>query len=1284
MVKLGQQLQQQSQSQGRVTRTQRVIYKQQVQKAEQTYAKEKAQANVVAEKLWKDVEYQEGGVTKTRPFTVEDYGNFLQNLSPELKKFFISKEQVVTKQESFRSGEKVKVQTELQKTQQSLADYIAKKQKEKDEYDKWFRELPSSERASRRSRYDERMKSYENDLDEKQAYYRGVIEKLNWGIGQLDKGDMLSSESIKKYAVEYGGYLQDREEGKNEAKEYNIKQIKAGNIPIYKSEYNKSLGNISGFLNVTDPSKKGYIAKENIPSYLSEQKVLSTKDVKYYEGLVGWTGKVGFEKISPIAQKIINPSAVEFQQKNPSEILKFDNFGNVTGVKSSLVGGEIVPIEQYNDEKFWQDYTIQDWKKNRTDVALPFKVFEVGKDLPKDYYIGQTIQTGEMGKTISPSVIVSDEIVLNKTSSLFSKLGKAYSYTMSKSGDIKIPFVGVGGSIKVSDITSPVKESLFGETGVFTKARQSLTKKDLEETGIQEKYLSPLEEKYQKTSQIYFDNQYMERLIRDEITFEEAEAEFEKSDRAKIIAKNYEQEYGEVFKEKRAEFGTDNKILGILPKFSMTQVKLAGLGFGESISKLAVGIIPETYGEAVVNTALIYSGTKILKGYSLLPKAVQNTAIGGFGAYGVYEYFSPKSSPEQRVMGVFQAGLSATILGYSALKYLKSPVVTRKVISPPKRTAVSTGAIGREKDSFLVKIYGDTKKVEKVYYGSQKLGQYSFPGSRAEVTTKWRTLSNKYFGTDFEPIYYGIPTKQLGYTRDFGLFRTTKLSGYDEAKNLLVKYGYSQPQAVATLRYIAPKYIEQVLENGKILISGNQAIGNFKYLTKQPVLEVDKFLGIKTRGAKTIRDTYNFGREIVGTTKGGNLIVLESGTKTTAFVTKEGASYNLLRQAGRTKTFYSQLSSVKPGDIYEALTPTKYKDVYMIKEMQTLNSAYVKKQLVPFIRKMAVGKTTSYLLKNAQTGELPILDFDKVMERSVGFSVSKQSPYSITPAKIKKTPFSSTFAKTDTVPELKKLINNILDNKVTTPTTTNVEGTFFSQSKYSGLGLYERTSNTGVLNIGNVQGTQALKFANIPQVQVPKMFDYFPATPITSTRVNSILGVGLLSALSFESELKLDNKLAMDLKADLGLKQGMGLKSQLKQMTSLKQVATPKPALSNVLETPPITTARTVNQIFNTPTPKLPIIPIIIGASKKQAKNRAMKERRDARRIKGLFPDFTARAIGLEPIKVSGVEGAMKEIKKLQTGFGIRRGIRIDTNIFGKNKRKNALSEKQLMRSVMA
>ena len=232
MASLGQQIEakRQQQQQGqRITRTQRVKQ----QQAEQKYSNQKAQADALAGNLWKDVEYVEQetyvadyrpreysardwsrmrqrdkdnimrqyarnmsayirngtliahssatrDVTKTRPFTNDDYGNFVEGLSPELKKFFVTKEQLITQHGEWRGEQKTKVQTQMETIRKAQADYeqrIKDKIKNKEE---WWHNKSRSYRDDEKNkkRYRESLNDYEDDLEEKQAYYRGQIEKL--------------------------------------------------------------------------------------------------------------------------------------------------------------------------------------------------------------------------------------------------------------------------------------------------------------------------------------------------------------------------------------------------------------------------------------------------------------------------------------------------------------------------------------------------------------------------------------------------------------------------------------------------------------------------------------------------------------------------------------------------------------------------------------------------------------------------------------------------------------------------------------------------------------------------------------------------------------------------------------------------------------------------------------------------------------------------------------------------------------------------------------------------
>jgi hypothetical protein len=70
-------------------------------------------------------------------------------------------------------------------------------------------------------------------------------------------------------------------------------------------------------------------------------------------------------------------------------------------------------------------------------------------------------------------------------------------------------------------------------------------------------------------------------------------------------------------------------------------------------------------------------------------------------------------------------------------------------------------------------------------------------------------------------------------------------------------------------------------------------------------------------------------------------------------------------------------------------------------------------------------------------------------------------------------------------------------------------------------------------------------------------------------------------------------------------------------------------------------------------------------------KEEIKKKRKPTPEFEALFPDFTARAIGLAPKKVRSVKDALKEIGKIRTGFEVRTGARLMGS-----------SDKNLMRGI--
>ena len=79
---------------------------------------------------------------------------------------------------------------------------------------------------------------------------------------------------------------------------------------------------------------------------------------------------------------------------------------------------------------------------------------------------------------------------------------------------------------------------------------------------------------------------------------------------------------------------------------------------------------------------------------------------------------------------------------------------------------------------------------------------------------------------------------------------------------------------------------------------------------------------------------------------------------------------------------------------------------------------------------------------------------------------------------------------------------------------------------------------------------------------------------------------------------------------------------------------------------------------FNFKPPKTPILPIMIDfpfGKKKKKKDELKKLLGEQYAI---LPDFSARALGLKPRELT-VKQAEKEVRKLISGLGVRRGVKI-------------------------
>ena len=332
-----------------------------------------------------------------------------------------------------------------------------------------------------------------------------------------------------------------------------------------------------------------------------------------------------------------------------------------------------------------------------------------------------------------------------------------------------------------------------------------------------------LKDEFQGKYQTAFDEKYMDALISGKTTFEDASTKFEESAEAEKLQKEFAEKYGTEYKTLSQETKLMKKLLG--------GSAIAGLGLG----KMGLKAI-KTPTRTLLTAGAVYTGVGIA---GAIPTHVALGTSATFGAYGTYKAFSPTSTIEEAGGGLLTAGVSFATLGFAGYKQVRSPVIKSVKIQQPKLNLKASEIIGKD-----VKLITDQGTMEKVIFQEQKLSQIGTAGRRTIVTTKGR----KFLKLD-KAIFEGVPYKDP--------------KGYQKALKRLKKYGYTDPQARATLRYTSPKITEQILKKGVISIKGEKALGEFEHLTKRPVIDIDETLGIKTRGAKTIKDITKVERKLI-------------------------------------------------------------------------------------------------------------------------------------------------------------------------------------------------------------------------------------------------------------------------------------------------------------------------------------------------------------------------------------------------------------------------------------
>lgn len=1015
-------------------------------------------------------------------------------------------------------------------------------------------------------------------IDEKSKYYEAKQkEQRDWEERNAGK---VRQDEYRRVTREYdldiqeaGDELRYLQEGMGKLEAgYDVYSIMdyAENKAIYNRE--RSERKQKAYLEFKEELKKG-----NLDSTLKALKLdKSTITLEKYQQAIE-----SYNSSLPRLEAQRKKAIEEFQKANPTEKLVFDKTGNLVSIQSGKFG-ETFSVERYNQKL--QQNPYEEWK-NKIDQApiyLDFK--EVKTQLP--YMSRGTI--GASRTEFTPIAIQPE----NQKPSTFQKIAEFGAKILSKTPELKVGLFGGMGSVPVREVTEPLKSSL-------KEQKQEIYEKDIEESGIKAK----LEPKFQQEYQVRFERKYYPKIYSGETTFEEAKKEFESSDEAKIINKKYQ----EAVEKERAG------------KFTKAGFKVAGLTLGEQALKL----VPETSGELAVEGLVLY-------GIYNIPAKASYVLTGVIGAKGTVEALSPVASPEEKAMGLFEAGVSVGALGYAGYRYLRTPTIRGEPIIVKEKIPqnLKKSFVVPKERVVVIDQYGNT--VTKEYYEAFKLHEQVIAGRRTIVSTKFRDM----FG--MKPVYQGIPTAQAKkIIEGEDVFSGEKYvlseepSGYQKALKLLTKRGgLTVSQAKITLRNYQAREIAGITEANVVVTYGKgkptyEVTGTREIY--QPVEIIDKELGIKTRGAMTRRD-YLSGSGTIGETKKGIQLQEAWYDIERRFLTPSGREFNLVSQAGKTTEGYMQLSGV--WDKGEGTLNLNYKEF----KFRKFGEASATKRIIP--RGKTYGSQGEGVVFEKNVPETTY-DLREVLRQEYGITMKQD----IVKPKAVRTLKGESLATT-----LRRIYGT--ESPKTIPAT-------------SGNVMTETMKPETVVRRTQITKPKLITLPTLPDIKVT-IRNMMKSFSDSASSINS--AVASITALETGQETRGTTKVRTDVDEMLLNKQAELLSQNLQQKSRerLAQKTTQSASEQFDLTAPAISIPNIEIpdlDIPNFPTPKTPVTPLpALQRAKKKRLEKKLKEKKMSEF--GLLPDFTSRAIGLEAEEID-MKDINKALKQIQTGFEIRKGGKI-------------------------
>jgi len=1178
--------------------------------------------------------------SKTIPFTLEDsgegdnsYQDVYESLSPDLKQFFDTPDVVLENKAIRIKTTQSTIQERLIKADQDIAA-TKLKYKEKEERNRaWYKSKSKSKREKYYDRYKERDRKIDDDLDEKLEELRGYKKGLSEGVGRLNKGDDLSFKQIDDYADDVGNYYEDREEAKNKNKKAQRTQQRKID-DLVSGGYSPML--IQEFKNGKPSKSKITFYNATTQDYSKLDLTLKTTDVSKFE-----KSKI---KTANISQSF-ELGGKKFTFKTASPVFKTKT-GQLTTAFGGLGKTEEQVMKEQRDAINLQEKQFDERASEYLETT-GFKADVKEKVKAKDLTFWQKIKAAYVMTPFGTTVPLPKE---------YNQLRAERTNTIG-SGFISIKGGGLTPSISL-DISK--MNTLTWDQSVSAITGQELKKSKAEKQIALIDKFNTITEAAPKDIQFYVQEQGLSQLARagirpdtfstkGEISFNSPEFKPSKSfnlyewEKSKDINKAAQVFSGAriVSTEALKMYGV-GKAIGVVVKGATYVGKgiYSGLGGGLKITDMTI-----KGGKATATvTAATGKGSSVLKSVGM---GALGLGIGGLYTYSkVKQYQYSKETFGKAGQEVFFLETGGELLGFGALageNAMKKASVKKLQAQIKKETYFKEARAEGIKN---INKYGKFSKSAKLSYQQVGTGQ--------EVMSK-KAINN--LANDYAKIT-GVSNKEAAkIISEKGIYKQVfKVKSDVPSYERALKYLKTGKAAKTTTNYYSTgRYGIFTAQKGA---KGSTELAlDFKLTGSKPTNIVLKLT--QSKGKYAVTNVFEKARyspkDPMKELRLKEIFVTKASKVKTAKVGQiKFTSFDIENRLLKMKPLGNQRLTVD-----QALKIGKFKPSKdLLKQYWKSSGSIGKSSAFSNIKIQAPNFKDNGILKIAKDG-----DYIFAQTGSGKAALPMKNPrfdlLDDALKEINKQQLRNSIKQSRSAKGFKGL--DLVDDILKTP-KQNIKSSFNGLGSGSGSGsnvvqmIEKKMQSVSTDQImKNIQVSPSIYSS--PKIKTAMRIDSIPA-------LKDAIGLKILSGQA--TQLKSKTKLKQILKVSQKSQQDLSLKQALNMDLGLKQVSQTKQKTSQI-QTPKLNVPQIVENMLKTPTIRTPTptasskIPKLAFASFDIKKLMKMRKKQ-TKAVENFYyaPDFTSRAIGLDPIEVTSIKQAKKILRRVNTGLELRRSVLVN------------------------